>query len=452
MGFPKRNFGIETRTISGTDSAVSLLGMPVEADWVLHGPYSDKSLVRNRLAYDMARQMGHYAPRARFCEMFIDDQYQGVYVLLEKIKRDTNRVNIAVLDSLDIDGYDLTGGYIIKIDRSADGSYMDGWFSQYLGSGSGQSGPFFAWHYPKWENILPVQQNYIKNRISRFEDALFGLNYRDAYVGYRNYIDVNSFIDYFLLVELSKNVDGYRLSTFLYKDRDDRDPKIHMGPVWDYDLAFGNADYYDASVVEDWNYPIIADGWGTPYWWSRFLTDPYFNNNLKCRWKYLREGVLSDEAVTFMIDAFVDTIGEAQTRNFVQWPIHGQYIWPNAYVGNTYSQDVNYMKNWIISRMDWMDRNMPGICTTTGIDDPDIPVFFAVAYPNPSAGRINLEIQNPERSALHLEVINISGEVVYSESMINESYITRSIPLPTGVYIVKTGDGMKIHTLKAVVR
>jgi hypothetical protein len=247
-------------------------------------------------------------------------------------------------------------------------------------------------------------------------------------------------------------VDGYRLSTFLYKDRDDRDPKIHMGPVWDYDLAFGNADYYDASVVEGWNYPVVADGWGTPYWWSRFLTDPYFNNNLKCRWKFLREGVLSDAAVTSMIDAYVDTIGEAQVRNFDQWQIHGQYIWPNAFVGNTYSQDVTYMKNWIMNRMDWMDRNMPGLCTTTGIDNPNLTVFFAVAYPNPSAGRINLEIQNPERSVLNMEVINVSGQVVYSEVLINEIYISRSIPLPAGAYVVRTSDGMKYHTLKVVVR
>ena len=450
MGFPKRNYGIETRSSAGLDSVVSLLGLPAEEDWVLHGPYSDKSLVRNRLAYDLAREMGHYASRGRFCEMFIDGQYQGVYVLFEKIKRDSNRVDIADLDSNDLEGHDLTGGYIIKIDRSADGSYRDGWFSNHPGSGTDQSGPFFAWHYPKWEEIQPLQMNYIRNRITRFEDALFGNNYLDPYVGYRSHINVLSFIDYFILVEMSKNVDGYRLSTFLHKDRDDIDPRIHMGPVWDYDLAFGNADYYEASDISGWSYSVTADGWGTPYWWSRFMKDPYFVNNLNCRWNQLRQHVLSNESITALIDDYQDIIGVAEARNFEQWPIHSRYIWPNAFVGNTYLEDVNFMKTWILNRMTWMDDNMPGNCT---VDNKDIPEnsFYAVAKPNPSKDRINLEIQNPERLKLRIEVVNLSGIAVYSEYLDGEVLINLRIPLKPGIYLVRVSHLSGQQILKVLV-
>jgi hypothetical protein len=451
MMFPKKNFALETRNEAGFDSAVSLLGLPAESDWVLHGPYSDKSLVRNRLAYDLAREMGHYAPRAKFCELFIDNQYRGLYVLIERIKRDTNRVEIAKLDTSDVEGFDLTGGYIIKIDRSADGSYTDGWFSRHAGSGSSGEGPFFAWHYPKWEDILPIQMNYIRNRIDRFEDAIFGSNFKDPYTGYRAHVNVTSFIDYFILIELSKNVDGYRLSTFLHKDRDDRDPLIHMGPVWDYDLAFGNADYYSASIISGWNYPVVADGWGTPFWWQRLLSDPWFANNLNCRWNSLRQNVLSDESLLDMIDAYVDTMAEAIDRNFDQWPIHGQYIWPNAYVGISFDQDISFMKGWILDRAQWMDSYMFGNCTVP-VGEYEDDSFVISVRPNPSADAINIEIQNPASLNLRLDIMNTSGIVVYSEETGTEAQVNRRIPLNPGIYIVRAGNGSQFRMLKAVVQ
>ncbi len=140
------------------DTSFSLMGLPAESDWILHGPYSDKALIRNYLAYTLARDMGHYASRTRFCELFLNDQYRGVYVLIERIKRDSARVDIAKLLPTDVTGDQLTGGYIVKIDRSA-GDYTDGWFSPYLGTGSGGSGPFFAYSYPQRDKIAPDTEN-----------------------------------------------------------------------------------------------------------------------------------------------------------------------------------------------------------------------------------------------------------------------------------------------------
>lgn len=452
MMFPKKNLGFETRTIDGADSAVTLLGMPTESDWTLHGPYSDKSLMRNYLAYHLARAMGNYAPRAKFCEMFLNSQYQGIYVLIEKIKRDSNRVAISRLDTADVIGDDLTGGYIIKIDRSADGSYTDGWFSPYDGTGSDNSGPFFSWHYPKWEDILPVQMNYIRNRITRFEDALYGTDYRDPYVGYRNYIDVPSFVDYFLLVEISKNTDGYRLSTFLHKDRDDRNRLIRMGPIWDYNLGFGNADYLEAFNTYGWNYSVSADGWGTPFWWGRLLSDPFFANQLHCRWLSLRSSFLTDEYMVNLIDAVTDTLGAAVDRNFIQWPVHGSYIWPNPYVGNNYAEDINYMKDWVIDRIHWMDEHMPGTCVV-GIEDPaSLSSFVVLAKPNPSKGQINLEIQQSVPGMVNVYVTDLSGRIVFHQAIDCESRTEKHIPLPPGIYIVGVSNGSAVRNLKVIVR
>jgi hypothetical protein len=437
MMFPKKNYGFELWTPAGVDTAYSLLGMPAESDWVLHGPYSDKSLMRNFMAYYLFNAMGFYAPRTRFCELFLDGQYQGVYLLLEKIKRDKNRVDISRLNPVDIEGDQLTGGYIVKIDRSAT-DYTDGWFSPYIGTGTGSQGPFYAYHYPKRTDIVQVQKDYIRNKITNFEATLWSSNYKDPYSGYRSYIDVPSFINYFILVELSKNTDGYRLSTFLHKDRDSKDPLIHMGPVWDYDLAFGDADYLEAFNTFGWNYTVPADGWGTPFWWSRLMTDPYFANLLNCYWHQLRLGVLSDESLMALTDSTAEAIGPAVDRNFVQWPIHGMYVWPNPFYGSTYEEDITYMKNWILDRAAWMDANIPGVyCTTAAEENTGAETMSLRAYPNPAIGDINIEVQQAEPGNLRLEIYNYTGQQVYNREIGSESYFIGRISLQPGAYVVK---------------
>ena len=451
MMFPKKNYGFELWTPEGVDTAYSLLGMPSESDWVLHGPYSDKSLMRNFMAYYLFNAMGFYAPRTRFCELFLDGQYHGVYLLLEKIKRDKNRVDISKLNPSDISGDQLTGGYIVKIDRSAT-DYTDGWFSPYIGTGTGSEGPFYAYHYPKRTDIVQVQKDYIRNKISNFEATLWNSNYKDPYAGYRAYIDVPSFINYFILVELSKNTDGYRLSTFLHKDRDSKDPLIHMGPVWDYDLAFGDADYLEAFNTFGWNYTVPADGWGTPFWWSRFMSDPYFANLLNCYWHQLRLGALSDESLLALIDSTANAIRPAADRNFVQWPIHGIYVWPNPFFGNTYEEDITYMKNWILDRAAWMDANVPGVyCTTAAEEIPGSETMSLRAYPNPAIGEINIEVQQDEAFNLRLEIYNYTGQLVYNREIGNESYFTGRISLQPGAYMVKVMGEKQIRVTKIII-
>lgn len=451
MMFPKKNYGLEVRNETGADSAIALLGMPAESDWVLHGPYSDKSLMRNHMAYYLFNAMGYYAPRTRLCELFINGNYQGVYLAVEKIERDTNRVNIAKLKPEDLVGDDLTGGYIVKIDRT-NNNYQDGWFSPIAGTGTDQSGPFFAYHDPKFTELAPKQREYIKNKITSFEYALQAHTFKDPYTGYRGYIDVPSFINYFILVELSKNVDGYRLSTFLHKDRDDRNRLIRMGPVWDYDLAFGNADYLNAFNTTGWNYPIVADGWGTPFWWNRFMSDPYFVNLLNCYWHSLRSTVLSNDSLIALVDRTAEEMGPAIERNFRQWPIHGLYVWPNPYYGSTYEQDIQYMKNWILNRAQWIDDNIPGVFCTTFVNEGESRSLKLRAYPNPARGPITLEVQHEANEWLQLRITTLAGHEILSERMQSEPRFTKEINLPAGIYLIQVTGNQGTSAIKIIIQ
>ncbi|HTF03802.1 MAG TPA: CotH kinase family protein, partial [Bacteroidia bacterium] len=284
QGMPKKSYGFETWDVNGNSTDSSLLGMPKESDWILSASYSDKSLLNNFLTYDLARSMGWYAPRCQHVELVVNGEYQGVYVLMEKIKRDDDRVDIAKLEPTEITGDDLTGGYIIKIDKTT-GNGGNGWTSAYAPDTNiaGQT-IYFQYEYPSDVNIVPQQEAYIQAYVDSFETALAGPNFADTAVGYAHYIDVNSFVDYFLLNEISRNVDGYRISTYLYKDKASNGGKLVMGPCWDYDIAWGNANYCLGDDLTGWaiNFaePCSGDGYQIPFWWDRLFQDTAFQNKV----------------------------------------------------------------------------------------------------------------------------------------------------------------------------
>ena len=153
--FPKKQYGFETQLIDGSNNNVSLLNLPSENDWILSAPYSDKTLIRNIIAYELSKKMGHYAPRTKFCELVINDEYQGIYVLTEKIKRDKNRINISNLNSNDISGDDLTGGYILKIDRLSGSNTCEIFPTKF-------ADVLIQIDYPKCDNIIAEQKSYLE--------------------------------------------------------------------------------------------------------------------------------------------------------------------------------------------------------------------------------------------------------------------------------------------------
>jgi hypothetical protein len=197
QSFPKKSYALETQDSIGNNNNVSLLGMPVENDWILYAPYSDKSLVRNFLTFDLGRKMGNYSPRTVYCELVVDGDYKGIYILMEKIKRDNDRVDIAKLDSDDLAGDSLTGGYIIKVDKYTGTGGTD-WLSDFPDIGGGSL--YIQYHYPEAPVMLPQQLDYIEHFVDSFEYALDGPNFADTLIGYSKYIDVNSFIDLYIII------------------------------------------------------------------------------------------------------------------------------------------------------------------------------------------------------------------------------------------------------------
>lgn len=358
--YPKKSFGIETRDMLGDDLDVAILGMPPESDWVLYGPYPDKTLIRNSLTFFLHREMGHYSSRTRHVEVVLDGEYWGVYEWMERIKRGPDRVAISDIDPVDVAGDALTGGYILKVDKLT-GELGHTWVSPYSAEVTLQV------DYPKAGDIVPEQAAYIQAAVTQFEDALAGPQFADPLVGYPAWIDVESFLDFMILQELGRTVDGYRSSSFFFKDRESLGGKFVAGPMWDFNLSYGNADYCDAFSTSGYQYEFeLVCGAEfmveVPFWWARLREDPAFDDALRCRWEALRAGPLGDAAIAEFIAAKTEELGDAQARNFERWPILGQYVPWNAYVGETWQDELDYLQGWISERAAWLDANFGGAC------------------------------------------------------------------------------------------
>ena len=425
--FEKKSYGIEIWDEFNNDTTASILGMPKESDWVFHGPYSDKSLMRNFLAFKLGRELGRYASRTRFVELILNNNYQGVYLVLEKIKRDKNRVDIAKLNEDENSGDDVTGGYIIKIDKFDGSNTGEGWTSLYRPPGFKNADQviYFQYDYPKPRNITEPQMHYIQDYVTAFENALQLRPSADLVTGYKSFIDLNSFVDYAIINELSRNVDGYRLSTFLYKDKDSNDRKLYIGPIWDYNLGFGNADYYDASEIEGWAWNInfnseaSTDYWLVPFWWQRFQSDPEYVELLKNRWSELRNGPFSTENILFLIDSTATALDEAQIRNFQRFNILNSYVWPNNFVGGSYAAEIDYLKTWISTRLSWLDQAIDQI--VTALPRNNLQAEILKVGPNPFSNELSFKLAKPN-STFEIEIYNMLGDQVIDITPNHKTY------------------------------
>ncbi|MGB2863881.1 MAG: CotH kinase family protein [Sedimentisphaerales bacterium] len=380
-GFPKKQYHFETWDKYDNDNDVSVLGFPAESDWILQGPYSDKSLMRNFLAYKWSNDLGRYAVRSRFIEMFLNtdgrgvslSDYVGVYVFMEKIKRGADRVDVAELQPSDNTEPQISGGYIFKKDKPDPGETV--FFTS--------RGLEVRVDEPKMVDITQEQVDWIRNYLNEFESVLYGSNFTDPVSGYAKYIDVDSFIDHHIIVELTKNIDGFRISTFMFKNRGG---KINMGPVWDYNLSLGNADYLQGWIPSGWYYPQLSAG-DYP-WWRRLFENPAFRLRYADRWFEFRENLLSTGQLLQDIDDTAALLNEAQARNFDRWRILGSRVWPNWYIAVTYDEEINWMSGWLEQRLDWMDSQIgyefaaapPGFSPQDGQFDQPFELAMTAPY------------------------------------------------------------------------
>lgn len=380
----KKSYGFETWDENNQDVSVGILGFPEEEDWILMGhvfrastnTLFDPSLMRHYIGYELFRSMGHYASRAKFVELTINNEYLGVYVFMEKLKRDKNRIDISDLGPGENDEENITGGYILKIDKTTGGDvapnqplfyYETNWdddarynadlsFRSVYGTDKSVLDfepyrdpyhalqyleTYFLYEYPKADEISEQQKEYIQNYVYEFETALLNEDFTTEVRTYTNYIDINSFVDYFILNELVRNVDGYRLSTFLHKDLGD---KLKIGPVWDLNIGYTDD---DRLPLDDWiinyNNYVPQDPWLIPFWWERLLADPQFVSVLKDRWNSLRSNELTTGNVTGLVRSTADYLIEtgAIERNYERW----------QGISVSYESEVDKMINYLEDRL-----------------------------------------------------------------------------------------------------
>lgn len=445
LRYPKNSYSVKTLDGDGDPSAVSPFGFPSDTDWVLYAPYPDKTFLRDVLAYEWHTAMGHWAPRTKLVEVFIDRtgaklsrrDYAGVYVFEERVKRGKERVNMAKLKPDDGAEPAITGGYIFKKDHTDQGAgpiggegFGGGQTSQSTRAGfptgpggfpadpkgfapaarttrstsSGSSSrnrvtPVytnhlgFAWtrqpamnrdsayreeadsvkdeEYfrtartnqfyfvePDADEITAVQKSWLKHHLNQVEAALYGEDFRDPTRGYRAFLDTDSFIDYHLLTEITKNVDGYRFSVFYHKDRGG---KIRADPIWDWNLSLGNANGKQGWLPEFWLWPQLDDKECT--WYRRLFEDPEFGQRYVDRFAQLRTNVFATKRLLARVDELASLLQEAQKRNYEKWPILGRTINPNWYTFSTYEEEVGWLKKFAESRLRWMERQFPPVPT-----------------------------------------------------------------------------------------
>ena len=439
--FPAKSYSLETRSPLDSNYNVNIFQMPKDNDWILYAPYTDKSLIRNVLTYHLGNKLGHWSPRTQLCELILNNEYQGVYVFMEKIKINPGRVDIHENTYSDTQNNSLTGGYIFKIDKTTEGGVII-WNSPY------NSIPFnaairYQMHDPDYNDMHPTQLDYLESIVTEWETKLQSNQFDDPVDGYRKYIDVESFIDFMLINELSKNVDGYRISTFLHKQRFSEGNKIVAGPLWDFNLGFGNANYCQGGLTTGWeinfNY-VCGGGMDNPFWWNRLLEDPYFANKTHCRWLELRETYLSNEYINNYIDSLATLLESPSQRHYQRWPILSTYVWPNNFIGDTYQEEIDYLKEWIADRLIWMDNNMFGTCNNLDLNQTETSeVNF---YPNPSSN--NLNIINCLNK--HIYITDLNGIIVLNYFSKEQNKLINIEHIPNGLYFLKVAH--EIHKIQ----
>jgi len=384
--YPQKQFAVETWDENNQDKKVPLLGLPAESDWVLYAPYAERSLMQNALAYQWSREMGQYASRTRYVEVYLNTNggsinytgdYWGIYILEEKIKGGDDRVDITKMRPTDNSGEAVTGGYIFKKDRveATESSFTT------------RDGQTFVNVEPDETEITPQQKTYISDYMSDFEDALFGGNFADPATGYAQYIDVNSWIDFWIANEFTKNVDGFWLSTFFYKDRGG---KVAMGPVWDFNRSLGHANYRNGASATGWNHESLTSS--QYYYFPRLFQDPAFKLRVTDRWEELRQSVFATSKIMADIDANISLLSDNTTnyptgtvpaqppsnalvRNFRKWTTLGTFTPAIEFYDpqGRWIEDVKLMKSWISARLSWIDSQFvpaPLISPVGGIVAP----------------------------------------------------------------------------------
>lgn len=367
-GWPKYSMNIEAWDEAGEDTPVSPLGLAPEADWILQSNYDfDRGMIRNPFMYEFSNRIGRWAPRWRFVEVFANTNdgtldypgdYMGVYAIMEKPERGGDRIAVERLDKNDLSGDDLTGGYIVKVDRLDPGT--SGWVTSRNFPLTEPFGTEVRLNYgypeevPAPGPVIPAAQSaYIRNYVQAFEDAVVQTNRTNPTTGlhYTDYIDRDSWVDHGLLNILAANADCFRLSTYMHKPRLG---KLTAGPIWDFDRTMGSSDTRSTSPT-GWSAAQPATDILTWGWWKYLWTDPDFWQLYTDRWFSLRDNVLTNANLTGLVTQFETELSEAAVRNYAKWTAYPPRDGPDAGTTATFSDEMDIMRNWLTQRTAWLD-------------------------------------------------------------------------------------------------
>jgi hypothetical protein len=334
---PKKGYAFELQDGAGGARKRSILGLPAGADFALYACYTDKSCLRDALVYAVGQQLGRWSPRTRFVELYVDDDYRGLYMVWERIRRDDARVDIS------------SGGYIIRKEGGPEGDGSD--FTT-------DSNTYYRYHYPKSDVITADERTYARDAWNAMELAIAATP-----AAYASVIDETSWVDRAIVEEVTNNWDGYVHSIYMTKDGG----VIHMGPLWDFDLAFGNGNVTGYNCRTDtWAYQIQRGAPDdVPAYWRSLWADDGFRHAWKCRYQALRTGALADATFDARITAWVAFTAAARARDQARWPTIGVHVYPNCTDQPSYDAEIAYLRGFITARLAWLDgqaNQMPGAC------------------------------------------------------------------------------------------
>jgi hypothetical protein len=396
---PKKQYGLTTyQSDNVTKVNVSLLGLPADNDWILNGLGFEPSCIRDYLCYNLSRMIGEYASRTVYCEMMLNGSYNGLYVLQEKIKQGSERVDIMKIATTDNNFPNVTGGYITKADKP--GNDPVAWtMSSYIGTDD----VTFIHDQPKPENVTPQQDAYIHSVFDALSSTASAGN-TSFENGYPSVIDIPSFVDFMIISELSANVDAYQFSTFFHKDRNG---KLRAGPIWDNNLTFGYDLYlwgFNRSKTNTWQF-FNNDNEGPKFW-----TDLFENTEFRCylskRWNQLIQPgqPLNLAALDTLIDKTVATISEAAVRENLRWNTLGNL-----------SDSISKIKTFLSQRIAWMTTNLGPFTDCSNVVVPPLVITKIMYNPSTTTKFPNskdqefIEIKNIGNKTVDLTGVYFSG-------------------------------------------
>ena len=385
---PKKPYGLTTlKEDNISNNNVSLLGMSKENDWVLNSLAFDPSLMRDYLSYDIARSMGNYAAKGVYCEVIINGDYKGLYILMEKLKIDDDRINITKMTTTDNTGQFVTGGYVTKCDKTTGGDPV-AWNIPNAN---------FIHDSPKPSEITTQQNTYIKNQFFSLKNVMSAAN-SSTTTDYTSIIDVPTFVDFMILNEFASNPDGYSLSTYFHKDRNG---KLRAGPIWDFNLTYGNDLFawgFDRSKTNVWQF---NDGGNDG---AKFWNDLFLNTTFKCyfwrRWTEISAAnqPLNLTIISAKIQQIDNLIAEASVREQSRWNTISTHV-----------TNVTNMKAWMQSRINWLNSQYTSYQACANLSLPAL-VISKINYNPVASGSILsdslefIEITNNSKT-----LVNLSG-------------------------------------------